>query len=124
LTCRLGAQLKFLFQREFNSLCRVEHLPHVEQTLYLHLMLENARQPTPSFAHDGFRIVEDPSSHQRQEDLGDTQDPVIKDVAQDEEVKRSIEEIRRLWRVISELDLAEGILEGKMVQSICDTHTG
>jgi len=97
-------------QREFESIRDQEgvSLPHVPETRYLHSKLEHSPSPVPTFCCDGFRILG--SGNRREDPLVDEEHPLIKLASQDDEIRSSVENIRRLQRVISELEVAKEII--------------
>ena len=97
-------QLK-AFQREFDSIQNEGALlPHVPATRYLHSKLELCPRPIPTFGFSGFRVLEG-------EGIQDDDNEYTRLVMQDGELQRTYEEMRRLCRVIAELELTSEMIQ-------------
>ena len=74
------------------------------ETRYIHSKLEFGPRPVPTFGFSGFRDLEG-------EALQDDDDEWTRLVMQDGELQRICEEMRRLFRVIAELELTREAIQ-------------
>jgi hypothetical protein len=84
----------------------------VPETRYLHSKLENGPNPPPSFKDDGFRLVEEAPVGKQVFWAEIAEGSPIAKLVQDREVQRGIEEIRRLQRLIDELEVSREMVRG------------